>query len=46
MNFIILPNQLFDKSIFQTSSLILWEHPQYFTEYNIIKRESYRIEHP
>ena len=40
MNFIILPNQLFDKKYLPDKSYtyILWEHPQYFTEYKYNKK--------
>jgi len=38
MNFVILPNQLYDikliKKIINDSSIIIWEHPHYFTGYN------------
>lgn len=42
MNFLILPHQLFDKKYLpkksEVSQMYLYEHPQYFTEYNYNKK--------
>ena len=39
-NFIILPNQLFDKKYLNNKyKYTLWEHPQYFTKYKFNKKK-------
>jgi len=38
--FIILPNQLFKKNLYnKNDKIILWEHPQYFTKFNYNKKK-------
>ena len=40
MNFIILPNQLFDKKFLdKKNNIIIWEHPHYFKTYNYNKKK-------
>jgi deoxyribodipyrimidine photolyase-related protein len=40
MNFLILPNQLFDiEYIDKTYKIIIWECPHFFTDYNYNKKK-------
>ena len=37
MDFLILPNQLFDKKYLEKkNNYYIWEHPHYFLSYNLI----------
>ena len=40
MNFLILPNQLFDKKFLDKKyHIIIWEHPHFFTKFNFNKKK-------